>query len=138
MYIANLRVKTENGEEQVEALELIQNLGIKGDKKAKGGDRQVCLADEKALTEYREKNIGLCTKRFMPNISTIGIDYSLLECGQKLTIGNVVIEISAYEKTCFPECTLVEAGTHCEILHNCAFGKIISGGPIHVGNEIVL
>lgn len=132
MEIAKLRMKTENGEEEVSSLTLIAGLGIEGDKKAKGGDRQLCLADEGALTEYRRDNEGLCVKRFMPNITTTGLDYKELSPGTQLNLGEAVIEISDYGKKCFPECPLVQRGEICQIRKNSAFAKIITSGTVEI------
>lgn len=132
MEIAKLRMKTENGEEEVSSLTLIAGLGIEGDKKAKGGDRQLCLADEGALTEYRRDNEGLCVRRFMPNITTTGLDYMRLTPGTQLNLGEAVIEISDYKKKCFPECPLVQRGEICQIRKNSAFAKIITSGTVEI------
>lgn len=129
--IAKLRIKTENGEEEVSSLSLIANLGISGDKKANGGDRQLCLADEKTLSEYRSDNVGLCVKRFMPNITTSNLNYADIKPGTVLKIDDAVIEISSYEKKCFPECELVKQGKICQIRKNSAFAKIITSGTVH-------
>lgn len=136
MKIETLRTKTDFGETTVTSLTLIAGLGVEGDKKAKGGDRQLTLADESSLTAYRTDGNGLCVHRFMPNVATSGIDYSTLVEGDKFKIGNVVIEISSTNKKCFDECKFVQKGLHCEIKHNCAFAKIICGGTISAGDEI--
>ncbi len=137
MKIETLRTKTENGETNVSSLNLIAGLGVEGDKKAKGGDRQLTLADESKLIAYRTDGNGLCVHRFMPNIATSGIDYNNLTVGSQLKIGDTVIEISSTEKKCFDECKFVQNDSHCEIKHNCAFAKIIVGGTIKAGDEII-
>ena len=137
MKIEMLRTKTDSGEETVTSLNLIAGLGVEGDKKAKGGDRQLTLADESSLVAYRADGNGLCVHRFMPNVATSGIDYSALKVGDRFTIGDIVIEISSTNKKCFEECKFVQNGSHCEIKHNCAFAKIICGGTITTGDEII-
>lgn len=137
MKIETLRTKTENGETNVSSLNLIAGLGVEGDKKAKGGDRQLTLADESKLIAYRTDGNGLCVHRFMPNIATSGIDYNNLTVGSQLKIGDTVIEISSTEKKCFDECKFVQNDSHCEIKHNCAFAKIIIGDTIKAGDEII-
>ncbi len=131
MEIAKLRIKTENGEEEVSSLTLIAGLGIEGDKKAKGGDRQLCLADENAFAEYRLDNEGLCVKRFMPNITTKGLNYKEIKPGSQLKMGEALIEISEHQKKCFPECPLVQRGEICQIRKNSAFAKIITSGTVN-------
>lgn len=130
MEIVKLRMKTENGEEEVTSLSLISGFGIEGDKKANGGDRQLCLADENSLNEYRKINEGLCVKRFMPNITTNNLDYTAAKPGALIKLDSVTLEISNYEKKCFPECPLVQRGEICQIRKNSAFAKIITSGTV--------
>ncbi len=132
MEIVKLRMKTENGEEEVASLSLLAGIGIEGDKKANGGDRQLCIADEKAFTEYRFDNEGLCVKRFMPNITTSGLDYKSLKPGTQLKMGDTLIEISEHQKKCFPECQLVQRGEICQIRKNSAFAKIVTSGTVKI------
>ena len=136
MKIIALRVKTDVEEER-DTLNLIKDFGIEGDKKAKGGDRQLVLADEAKLSSYRAKGEGLCIGRFMPNITTDGLDYSTQVEGNKFTVGEAEIEISGISKKCFPECPLVKRGTVCDIKKNCAFAKITKSGTVKIGDEIV-
>ncbi len=137
MKIETLRIKTDNGEKIVDSLNLIAGLGIEGDKKAKGGDRQIALADNSKLIEYRENQKGLCVRRFMPNIATSGLDYETIHAGDKFVIGDITLEISSTDKKCFDECPFVMNNTHCEIKTNCAFAKILKDGTIRTGDEIV-
>jgi len=137
MTIKTLRLKTENGEKIFDSFELIADLGVKGDVKAKGGDRQILISDEDCLKEYRENKKGLCVNRFMPNITTTGLNYSNLKEGDKLGLGETEIEISSTFKKCFPECEFVQSGKVCQIKKACAFAKIIKGGMISTGDEII-
>ena len=137
MTVKTLRLKAENGEEIRETLTLIENLGIKGDVKAKGGERQLCLCDERSLNDYRADGKGLCVCRFMPNITTEDLDFTALSGGKRFRIGNAEIEISSTLKKCFPDCEFVQNRTTCQIKHACAFAKITEGGEINSGDEIV-
>ena len=132
MEIIKLRIKSESSETEVKSLSLIANLGIDGDKKANGGERQLCIADEDALNNYRLKGDGLCVNRFMPNITTRGLDYSKLQPGTQLQVGTAIIQISDYKKKCFCECSIVQSGNTCEICKNSAFAKIITSGTVNV------
>lgn len=136
MIIKTLRLKDEK-EEIFESFELIADLGVKGDVKAKGGDRQLCLADEDLLNEYRECGKGVCVHRFMPNITTVGLDYTALKEGDKFKIGDTEIEISSTLKKCFPECEFVQSGNVCQIKKACAFARITKSGTIFAGDEII-
>lgn len=138
MKVISLMLKTDEGEKTFEALNLIADHGVEGDKKAKGGERQVCLADEHKLRLYRAEGAGTCVKRFMPNIATEGLDYITLKAGDMLSIGNAEIEISPLAKRCFDECPFVKAGNICAIKENCAFGMITKSGTVHQDDDIRL
>ena len=137
MNIKTLRLKDDSGENIFNSFDLIADFGVKGDVKAKGGDRQLCLADEDKLNEYREQGKGLCVNRFMPNITTTGLDYSNLKEGDKFKIGGAEIEISSTLKKCFPECEFVQSGRICQIKKSCAFAKTLKSGTITAGDEII-
>lgn len=134
MEIKNLRIKDGNSERICKDLRLIENFGIEGDKKACGGDRQVCLADEKAFSEYKTNGEGLCVERFMPNITTSGLDYETLLPGTVLSLGTAKIEITSTFKKCFPECAFVQSGKSCKIKKNCAFAKVIASGTVKMND----
>ncbi|MBR6479185.1 MAG: hypothetical protein IKT04_01625 [Clostridia bacterium] len=136
MRIESLRLKTGSEEQKKTSLDLEKGKGVKGDVKAQGGDRQLCLADERSYNEYKEAGKGLCVDRFMPNITTSGLNYSLLRRGDKFSINGIVIEITDTEKKCFPECEFVRNGETCLIKKNCAFAKILESGTVETGDEI--
>ncbi len=136
MKVIKLRLKSENGEAFFDSFDLVEGKGISCDPKAKGGDRQLSLGDEKELILYREQNEGLCVKRYMPNISTEGLDYKSLTVGTRLHIGESVIEITEIGKKCFPECDLVCNHKVCNMKYNCAFAKVIIPATIKPGDTI--
>lgn len=136
MTVSTLMLKTENGEEERCSLELIEGLGVRDDEKASGGDRQLCLCDDEQYRTYKAEGRGLCVSRFMPNITTAGLDYKDLKAGDCLNINGAEIEITGTGKRCFPECEFVQSGTVCRIKHTVAFAKIKKSGFINCGDEI--
>ena len=113
--------------------------GIEGDRFAGPGERQVSLFSAKAkqLLEQSEQG-GLCFKRFGGNFLTQGLDFYELAVGDKLQMGQAVIEITQVGKECFEECSLFLSGAHCPLTVGCAFGKVMQGGEVHAGDEICL
>ncbi len=136
MKTVKFRIKTEQGKEERCSLTLIEDFGIEDDAKASGGDRQLCLCDDAAYEEYISENRGLCVTRFMPNITTAGLDYKDLRAGDCFRINGTEIEITGTAKKCFPECEFVQSGTVCQIKRTVAFAKIRKGGTINIGDEI--
>lgn len=138
MKVVKLRLKLNKQECLFDKFFLKENLGIDGDPKADGGDRQICIGDEAELCFYRAEDAGLCVKRYIPSISTEGLNYSSLSKGDTLRIGEAEIEITEIGKRCFPECTLVQEGKTCNMKRNCAFAKVIRSGSVIPGSEITI
>lgn len=138
MKIAKLRLKKDGQEVLLDELELIVELGAKGDEKAlkKGGDAKLILADEKELVRYRDERKGLCAERFRPHISTEDLDYTILLPGTVIKIGSAEIEITSLSKKCFPECDFVKKGLTCGIKFNCATAKVKKSGIVFPGDQI--
>ena len=134
-------VKGEPGKELAEA-RLIENLGLEGDRHAKGGERQISIL----LSEYREqitneKEIGLCLSRFKENINIRFLNPVVIKPGIRLEAGEaerVVLEITGETKHCHDECALYQAGTPCSLAGLNLFAKVIKGGVIRVGDGVSL
>ena len=135
-------VKGEAGKELAEA-RLIENLGLEGDRHAKGGERQISLL----LSECRgqitdEKEAGLCLNRFRENISIGSLDPAAMQPGARLEAGEaeqrVVLEITGETKHCHEECALYKAGKLCPLAGLNLFAKVLKGGVIRVGDGVNL
>jgi MOSC domain-containing protein YiiM len=134
--------KGEAGKEMPEA-RLIENLGLEGDRHAKGGERQISLL----LSECRdqitnEKETGLCLARFKENLSIRFLDTAAIKPGIRLEIGEAgkqaVLEITGEIKRCFDECALYQAGKPCPLAGQNLFAKVLKGGVIRVGDGVSL
>ena len=135
-------IKGDAGKEMPEA-RLIENLGLEGDRHAKGGERQISLL----LSECREqitneKETGLCLARFKENINIRFLDPAAIKPGIHLEIGEaeqkVVLEITGEIKRCFNECALYQAGKPCPLAGQNLFAKVLKGGVIRVGDGVTL
>ena len=135
-------VKGEAGKELAEA-RLIENLGLEGDRHAKGGERQISLL----LSEYREqitneKEAGLCFTRFKENIRIRSLDPAAIQPGIRFAAGeaeqHVVLEITGETKHCHEECALYEAGKPCSLAGLNLFARVLKSGVIRIGDEVSL
>ncbi len=132
MRIAELTIKDEKGNlislDQVEA---VQGQGIKGDKNARGGSRQVSILSlhtKKSLENHRDK--GLCIPRFYANLIIDGLDEEKIHIGQKIQLGGAILEISQIGKECFDNCPMVQEGERCPLARKIIFAKVRKSGRI--------
>ena len=140
--VAKLRIFTEEFPKgvQKEQVKCVKNVGIEGDKYAKGGERQVTLQDQ-AVREWmnQQSGKGLCVARFKENITVSGMDFSLLSDGAEVQVGEVKLKISEWQKKCYgKECEVYSTERECPALQGCCFAKVIESGEIAVGMDIVL
>ena len=128
--ILSIKVSTSKGE-RIEVNEgvLLENFGLKGDMYAKPGDREVCILSVKTKERLNDK--GLCTKRFIETI-LIDLDPSKLSVGDKIRLGNAIVEIRQMGKRCFPECLLIRKNDTCPLMTEAIFAKVIKSGTISV------
>ena len=136
--VHKLQLKLTRGEKplQVEELNLIVGEGIKGD--AFSGDdenRQLTLMDYQARAKNQDKADGFCLARFTENISLHDLDFSELEVGDKLVIGDAQLEITIAGKKCYPECPVYKRQGNCGLWEKSAFAKVTKSGWIKVGDQ---
>lgn len=139
MKIARIQISPAKGEARrtPERAELVIDKGIKGDRYARGGARQVSLTDVSGEAQARKAN-GLCCSRFAANILTEGLDYSALSVGDTLDFGLSSIEITQLGKECYPECPIAARGDACPLPASCAFARVARAGEIFLNDEITL
>jgi len=131
-------VKGDAGREIPEA-RLIENLGLEGDRHAKGGERQISLLLSECRDQMPAQNEqGLCFSRFRENISIRFLDPAAIKPGIHLEIGEArrqaVLEITGETKRCHEECALYEAGRPCSLAGLNLFAKVLKSGVIRVGD----
>lgn len=125
--------------EMLERLVALEGFGAQGDRFAGKGARQISFLSGEVLERMRKSEYtGLCVERFMGNIITRGLDYTLLKVGDLLVINDCLIRITQLGKDCYEECTAFTSGSDCPLVTACAFGAIMQSGEIARGDKIIL
>lgn len=120
-------------EELAETL-AVENVGLEGCAHARPqSKRQVLLMDEETLAAF-----GLAPGIVRENVTTEGLDVNGLAVGQRLRIGDVELQVSL---VCDP-CQQIEAlrpGLQAAMqAKRGMLCKVLRGGKIHRGDEIVV
>lgn len=122
-----------------EKLVLIKDMGILGDHHGKGGNRQIALLtlSEKTWMEQQEVK-GFCFRKYKENILLDGCSLKEYHPGDLLRIGTAVLEITEYEKSCYPElCALAKKQETCLLKGSSAFAVVRESGEINRGDAVV-
>jgi MOSC domain-containing protein YiiM len=115
------------------------NWGIDGDAHAGEWHRQVSLLASESIKLVREQLPSLQKGAFAENIITRGIDLEKLGIGRRIRIGHrAVLEITQIGKECHNSgCAIKKATGDCIMPREGLFAKVIEGGSIGPGDDIV-
>ncbi len=118
---------------------IVNERGIVGDAHAGEWHRQISLLAEESIEKMRELGLKIGYGDFAENITTKNIDLSKLRIGQKIRVGKeVILEITQIGKKCHDECEIKRLIGKCIMPKEGVFARVISGGKIKVGDEIIV
>lgn len=121
----------------VPEVELVVGLGIRGDAHAGTPGREVSLLDRSQIARFEEeKGVRLSPGAFAENVTTQGLDHSLLGVGTELAIGPVRLRVSRIGKDCHEGCAIRERVGDCIMPRLGVFAQVLVGGKIRPGDPI--
>lgn len=132
----NISEKKSVKKKPVERAVLIEDKGIEGDAHAEGGIRQVSLLAYESIEKMKKLGLDVDSGDFAENITTQGIDLLSLPVGQRLKIGEVILEVTQHGKVCHTKCNIYKTVGDCVMPREGIFCKIIKGGVIKKGQTI--
>jgi cyclic pyranopterin phosphate synthase len=133
----NISQKRGVQKQPVEAVECIKSYGIKGDAHAGDWHRQVSFLAGEAVDTMRAKAGTFEIKHgdFGENIVTRGIDWTKVNVGGTIVVGDVELEVTQIGKECHDRCAIFDAVGDCIMPTQGIFAKVIKGGMIHAGDS---
>ena len=136
----NISEKKKTPKKTIPEGKLIEDFGFEGDAHAGSWHRQVSLLAKESIEKAKGmRTDGLFHGMFAENITTEGIELHTLPVGTKLKIGEAaVIEITQIGKECHDGCAIRELVGQCIMPREGIFGKVLTGGTVKAGDEIVV
>ena len=124
---------------KVEVGRLLINQGFVGNRLSRGGDRQVCLFDEETYETLRSEGANVDAGTFGENITTSGIEYSGVNAGDLLQLGDAaIIEITMARKPC-SNLTQFDSRLPGLIVGRSGWmAKVIQSGNVKTGDSIAI
>jgi len=115
------------------------DFGLEGDAHGGNWHRQVSLLGDESIEKLRGKTIVKLTPGiFAENITTEGIILYEIPIGTKLSIGQVIMEVTQIGKECHKGCEIMKTTGDCVMPREGIFTKILKEGWIEPGDEIVV
>jgi len=121
----------------IAAAELKVDFGILDDAHGGNWHRQVSLLAAESIEKMTARGASVAAGDFAENITTEGIDMSILSLGSKLKLGDAAeIEISQFGKKCHSQCEIFQQLGDCIMPRKGIFAKVTKPGQIKQGDAI--
>ena len=122
----------------VASVTIKENHGIIGDAHADGSThRQVSLLAVESIDKMRGRGFELQPGDFAENITTRGIDWTVLPVGTKIGVGeDVVLEMTQIGKECHAACAIRKQVGDCVMPREGIFTRVVQGGEVKAGDII--
>ena len=123
---------------EVEEANFIEEFGIEGDAHAGKWHRQVSLLAFEKIEDFRADGGNVDFGAFGENLVVDGIELNKLPIGQKIKIGEVLLEVTQIGKKCHDKCAIYYQVGRCIMPAYGIFTKVLNGGEITLGEEVEL
>ena len=111
--------------------------GIETDAHGGNWHRQVSLLSAEKIENFRKK-IWVDYGAFGENLVIEGFDFRSLPVTSRFAIGDVVLEMTQIGKECHNDCVIKQQTGECIMPREGVFARVLTGGEIHVGDEVTL
>ena len=118
--------------------ELIENFGLKDDAHAGNWHRQVSLLSYEKIEEFKTLGVDVKDGDFGENLIVEGIDLAKLPIGTKITINQVLLEVTQIGKECHTGCAIAQAVGKCIMPTEGIFAKVLKGGIVKSGDKVLI
>lgn len=118
--------------------EFIEDWGIKNDAHGGKWHRQVSLLSYEKIEAFRAKGAEVKEGDFGENLIVEGFDLASLPVGTRLRCGDVVLGLTQIGKECHHGCAIFQKMGECIMPREGVFAKVLRGGLIREGDEIVI
>ena len=124
--------------DNVEAADLRPDHGIVNDAHAGSWHRQVSLLAQESIDKMVSKGLEVAPGDFAENITTEGIALTELPVGQRLRLGETLVEVTQKGKECHERCAIYYEAGDCVMPREGIFVKVVEGGTVRPGDEVVI
>lgn len=117
---------------------LIEDIGLEGDAHAGFMHRQVSLIAMEDIRLMMTKFPSLVPGSFAENLTTEGFDLFQLKIGDRLEVGETLLEVSQIGKECHTKCEVFRQSGDCIMPQKGIFARVIRGGRVKTGDSVEL
>ena len=139
-YIRAVCISEKKGTQKhpVQEAEFIEDWGIKDDAHAGKWHRQVSLLSYDKIEAFRARGAEVEDGAFGENLIVSGYDLKALPVGTRLRSGEVLLEVTQIGKKCHSGCEIYKIMGDCIMPREGIFTRVLHGGVLTEGDEIVI
>lgn len=126
------------GKTQIEKVNLIEEFGLENDAHGGKWHRQVSLLEKEKIDDFIARGGKVKFGDFGENFVTEGLALDKLQVGDKISIGDTLLEITQKGKQCHVKCNIYKMVGDCIMPKNGVFARVLKGGQVVLGEEIKL
>ena len=123
---------------EVSSAKLVESWGIEGDAHAGTWHRQVSLLGLAQIEEFRRRGAKVEFGAFGENLVVEGYHFRELPVGTRFQAGEAILEMTQIGKECHSHCAIYHAMGDCIMPREGVFARVLRGGVIRTGDELVL
>ena len=117
---------------------LQQAHGLEGDAHAGPGHRQVSLLAAESIARVRAVLPDLADGAFAENVVTAGFALGEARVGDRIRLGNALLEVTQIGKECHNDCAIKRATGDCIMPREGVFCRVLEGGTVAPGDPVAL
>ena len=130
--LESINISAEKGvkKKPVQQVNLITDYGIENDAHCGKWHRQISLLTQEDIESMKEKGLDVSAGDFAENITTLGVDLSIVKVGSKIHIDDSVLEVTQLGKVCHDRCHIYYEAGDCIMPRKGIFARVVKGGKI--------
>ncbi len=136
--IVSVNVSPRKGERKqpVDEGELRAGHGLVGDGHAGDWHRQMSLLAIESIDRMVEKGLDVGPGDFAENLTTEGIDLPRLAVGERLRVGDALLEVTQLGKECRDRCAIYYRAGDCVMPREGIFARVLEGAVVKPGDRV--
>ena len=115
---------------------LLPDVGIEGDAHAGFAHRQISMLAVEDIEIMKERLPDLVPGSFAENITVEDFDLSSLSIGDRVRVGEALLELSQIGKECHTRCAVYHSAGDCIMPRKGLFFRVIEGGRVATGDSV--
>lgn len=123
---------------RIEEGTFIEDFGLEGDAHAGKWHRQISLLSYDKIEVFRARGAEVEDGAFGENVIVQGIDFRNLPVGTRLRCNDVLLEMTQIGKECHHGCQIFQKMGECIMPREGVFAKVLHGGKIKAGDEMIV